>query len=215
MKNKSTQVQLRTMDENTEILTDKQKKIYESAIQLISEKGYNGVSTHEIATLAGVSEGTIFKQYKTKKNLFLNIIKPLITHVMLPLNVNRIKEITSKEYTSFKEFAEALITERMDFAYNNSKILKIIFQEFLLHEEIRLQLKKEFLNNIWPNINSMIVKFQKKGELKNIPSKSIARSMISIFFSYIFVRIVLFPEEEWNDKKEIQYSLDILMKGIE
>ena len=50
-------------------LTKKQQSILIAAVQLISEKGYESVSTAEIAKKAGVAEGTIFRLYKTKKDL--------------------------------------------------------------------------------------------------------------------------------------------------
>lgn len=40
-----------------------------AAIHLISEKGYNGASTMEIATAAGLSEKTLFRRFSSKQNL--------------------------------------------------------------------------------------------------------------------------------------------------
>ncbi|QJD86093.1 TetR/AcrR family transcriptional regulator [Cohnella herbarum] len=40
-----------------------------AAIDLISEKGYNGATTVEIAALAGLSEKTLFRRFNSKQNL--------------------------------------------------------------------------------------------------------------------------------------------------
>lgn len=40
-----------------------------AAINLISEKGYNGVTTQEIASVAGLSEKTLFRHFGTKQKL--------------------------------------------------------------------------------------------------------------------------------------------------
>ncbi|MBB6671570.1 TetR/AcrR family transcriptional regulator [Cohnella nanjingensis] len=40
-----------------------------AAINLISERGYNGVTTQEIATAAGLSEKTLFRHFGTKQKL--------------------------------------------------------------------------------------------------------------------------------------------------
>ncbi|WP_257348773.1 TetR/AcrR family transcriptional regulator [Pseudalkalibacillus decolorationis] len=40
-----------------------------AAIDLIAEKGYNGVSTREIAAAAGLSEKTLFRNFGSKQNL--------------------------------------------------------------------------------------------------------------------------------------------------
>ena len=58
--------------------TKKQEAIVEAAIKLFAEKGYANTSTAEIAKLAEVSEGTIFKHYRTKDTLLLSVMLPFI-----------------------------------------------------------------------------------------------------------------------------------------
>lgn len=48
---------------------DNKDKLLLAAIDLMSEKGYNGVSTKEIALAAGVSEMTLFRNFGSKANL--------------------------------------------------------------------------------------------------------------------------------------------------
>lgn len=45
------------------------EKLLLAAIDLISEKGYNGVTTQEIATAAGLSEKTLFRHFGSKQYL--------------------------------------------------------------------------------------------------------------------------------------------------
>lgn len=44
-------------------------KLLLAALHLIAEKGYNGVTTLEIATAAGLSEKTLFRHFGTKQKL--------------------------------------------------------------------------------------------------------------------------------------------------
>lgn len=44
-------------------------KLLQAAIDLISRKGYNGVTTQEIASAAGLSEKTLFRKFGSKRNL--------------------------------------------------------------------------------------------------------------------------------------------------
>ncbi|PLT48099.1 helix-turn-helix domain-containing protein [Paenibacillus sp. FSL W8-1187] len=44
-------------------------KLLRAAIDLIAEKGYNGVTTQEIAAAAGLSEKTLFRHFGSKQNL--------------------------------------------------------------------------------------------------------------------------------------------------
>lgn len=46
------------------------ERIIQAAFELISDKGFAGTSTREIAKLAGVAEVTIFRHFTSKENLF-------------------------------------------------------------------------------------------------------------------------------------------------
>lgn len=45
-------------------------RILEAAVQLFSRQGFSGTGTREIAQLADVNETTLFRYYRTKKDLF-------------------------------------------------------------------------------------------------------------------------------------------------
>lgn len=47
-----------------------EQKILEASLSLFSQKGYDAVTTKEIAHLAGVSEMTLFRHFVCKRNLF-------------------------------------------------------------------------------------------------------------------------------------------------
>ncbi|WP_256704246.1 TetR/AcrR family transcriptional regulator [Paenibacillus sp. FSL R5-0766] len=55
------------MSNNTKLSS--KEKLMTAAIDLISRKGYSSVTTQEIATTAGLSEKTLFRQFGTKQNL--------------------------------------------------------------------------------------------------------------------------------------------------
>jgi len=48
---------------------DTSEKLMNAAIDLMAEKGYNGVTTQEIAEKAGYSEKTLFRHFQSKQNL--------------------------------------------------------------------------------------------------------------------------------------------------
>jgi AcrR family transcriptional regulator len=50
-------------------MTEKQEKILEAALLLFAENGYNATSTSKVALNAGVSEGLIFRHFKSKEGL--------------------------------------------------------------------------------------------------------------------------------------------------
>ncbi|WKN29360.1 TetR/AcrR family transcriptional regulator [Apilactobacillus kunkeei] len=53
--------------ENSEMPNGK-RKVLKSAIKLFSQNGYQSTSTSSIAKDCGLSEATVFKHFKNKKN---------------------------------------------------------------------------------------------------------------------------------------------------
>ncbi|WP_299291744.1 TetR/AcrR family transcriptional regulator [uncultured Mucilaginibacter sp.] len=56
-------------------MTDKQERILSCGLQLFAKNGYNATSTSQIAKAAEVSEGLIFRHFKSKEGLLHAILK--------------------------------------------------------------------------------------------------------------------------------------------
>ncbi|HDR5124643.1 TPA: helix-turn-helix transcriptional regulator, partial [Bacillus anthracis] len=88
---------------NTDKRNERQMRILEAAVDMFGEKGYASTSTSEIAKRAGVAEGTIFRYYKTKKDLLLAVVMPTLMKFAAPFFVQAFaKEIFKSEYESYE-----------------------------------------------------------------------------------------------------------------
>ena len=56
-------------------------KIIMAARQKFSEKGYTGASLRKIAERAGVTVGAIQTRYRSKDDLFVSLLAPLLTDI--------------------------------------------------------------------------------------------------------------------------------------
>ena len=56
---------------------DKRTAILEAAARLFAEKGFNETSAAEVATAAGVAQGTVFYHFKTKDGILLAVYQAL------------------------------------------------------------------------------------------------------------------------------------------
>lgn len=200
------------MEDNN--LTDKQKRVLEAAVEVFSEKGYSAASTSEIAKKAGVAEGTIFRHYRTKKGLLFSIITPAVVKLGAPLLLKEFEKVLEMPYGSFGDFLRAVIKNRIEFAKKNPAVLKILANEVSYHSEIQDMLKEIFVTRVFPKIESVIEYFQKKGEIKKLPVNTITRLIISTAVGYVVKRVLIAPDEQWDDEKEIEIMVDFLINGL-
>jgi len=57
---------------------DVKKNIYQAAVSCFKEKGYEKASMREIAKLAGISAGNLYRYFPNKESLFEYIVEPVV-----------------------------------------------------------------------------------------------------------------------------------------
>lgn len=196
-------------------MSEKQRKILEAAIDTFSEKGYAGSSTSEIAKKAGVAEGTIFRHYKTKKDLLLSIVTPTIARFAAPFFIKTFtKEVFENEYEHYEDFLRVIAKNRLEFVRKHFPILKIFIQEIAFHDELREPFQQLFTEHVYQKFKKIIEHFQEKGEIIDLPPETIMRMSASSIIGYILPRFLLFPGKEWDDDKEIDQLVEFILYGL-
>lgn len=197
-----------------EDLTDKQKQIIIAAIESFSKKGFAATSTSEIAKNAGVAEGTIFRHYKTKKDLLLSIVTPVMSKLIAPFIVKDLYKVIDQRYENYEDFIRAMILNRRDFLKKNFPILKIMLQEIPFQPELREQFKEHVAKKVYIRFDELVKHYQEKGQVIEMPTHSVIRFTASTVIGYLIARYVFFPEVDWNEEEEIERTIQFIMHGL-
>jgi AcrR family transcriptional regulator len=197
-----------------ENLTEKQKKIIVAAIESFSEKGYAATSTSEIAKKAGVAEGTIFRHYKTKKELLVSIVAPLMTKLIGPIIVNDFHKVLDHPYENAEAFLRATIENRRAIIQKLLPVIKIMIQEIPFQPELKEQFIERIAKKTFDRILIVIKDYQDKGQLIEMPPASMARFAVTSIFGYLFSRYIFFPDSEWDDELETERTVQFILHGI-
>ncbi|MGG6312771.1 TetR/AcrR family transcriptional regulator [Paenibacillus macerans] len=205
---------IRLSEEDTEKKTEKQLKILEAATDIFSEKGFAATSTSEIAQKAGVAEGTIFKHYKTKKDLLLSIAGPIVIKLVAPFLLRDFAKMIDMPYERADDFFRALAKDRLKFVRENMRIIKILIHEVPFQPELLEQVKNLASEIVFQRIQKVIVHFQEKGQLVDAPSWRIARVGASVMIGMILVHVLILPDFPFDEDEEIERTVDLLMNGI-
>lgn len=195
-------------------MPDAQRRIVQAAMHAFAERGYNGTTTQEIARTAGVAEGTVFRYYRTKKDLLLDTVGPLFMRVMSPIIRRNIETIFSTEYPSFAAFLRALVTDRLAFARSHRTLVRVMAQEIPFHPELRAQFESTVFDATFSLGLAAIERFQARGEIMSLPPATVARICGSVFGGYILSRVFLDPDRAWDDAAEIDTMIDVLTRGL-
>ena len=197
-----------------EELTDKQKKIIISAIESFAEKGFSATSTSEIAKKAGVAEGTIFRHYKTKKDLLLAIVAPVMAKFVAPFIIKDLQKVLHQDYEHFEDFLTAMLLNRRDFLVKNLSTVKILVQEIPFHPELKELFKEHIALKVYAQFIKLVEYYQAKGQIMDIPAYSVFRMTFSTIFGYLIARYMILPEADWDDEAEIERTIQFIMHGL-
>jgi AcrR family transcriptional regulator len=191
----------------SEDLIDKRRhQILEAAIKVFSEKGFEGSTTKEIAKKARVSEGTIFRYFKTKKDILLNLINILTEKSLFKF----IEEV--EEGLDTREALKNLLKLHYRLIIQNFELLKTIFYEIQFHKELR----EAFYKNVVSRVLSILEKNIAEQKIRtDVDPQLAAQTLLGIFIGIIMVRTMVEEHEGRQDEdKIISNILDILFNGI-
>ena len=102
-----------------------EEKIINAALKLFSKNGYQSTTTMAIAAEAGLSEKTLFRKFKTKRNLY---DKMAIYHIkMLKDDFNdRFKDYN---FETPQDFLKSLVMDLTGFCYDNYEIIHLVLED--------------------------------------------------------------------------------------
>lgn len=204
------------LDSAGEKMTEKQMRILQSAIEVFAEKGYAASSTNEIAQRAGVAEGTIFRHYKTKKDLLLSIVAPATTKLLAPFVLRGFNKILDTQYESYDQFLRSFIDNRIEFLKKHKKILKILVQEIPFHPELQESFQREVLSKVLERLSKLVAHFQAQGIMIELPTSTVVRLTGSAIIGYVLVRSFYGerPGADWDDEREREETIAFIMRGL-
>jgi AcrR family transcriptional regulator len=200
-----------------EEMTKRQWQILEAAIKVFAEKGYEASRTSEIAKEAEVAEGTIFRYYKTKKDLLKGLLVPMLIKVFRPLMFRSIERIIeNKENHSIRDIFKSIYLDRLALVKKNKPLIKTVMIEAQYHPELLKPIQEQIAPKLIPIIDQFIEQKIKDGTLKDIEPRLITRTTISLLIGYVILTNTLptvFTVD--NDEEEIEKIIDILLTGIQ
>ncbi|MDM5438872.1 TetR/AcrR family transcriptional regulator [Bacillus hominis] len=200
---------------NTDKRNERQMRILEAAVDMFGEKGYASTSTSEIAKRAGVAEGTIFRYYKTKKDLLFAVVMPTLTKFAAPFFVQAFaKEIFKTEYESYEVLLRVIIQNRFEFAEKHFPMIKILIQEVPFQPELKSEIQQLIETELLVHFKKLIAKFQEEGEIIELPPSSVLRLTLSAVLGLLLTRFLLLPEEKWDDEVEIENTIQFILYGL-
>lgn len=193
--------------------SETQEKILNAAIKLFAKNGYHGTATIEIAREAGISEASIFKYYKTKKDLLKSVLRKIVGEIIPGLALTTLSAVNDVlREGDIKENVKTLILGLLGKISGNIDVFKVLINEIQYHDDI----KKEYLGGFIPYVLGTLENFFRlgmdKGYFKELSPHVAARSIMGMVAIMVLEANVLGKPIDFE--KELDAILEIYTNGV-
>jgi AcrR family transcriptional regulator len=132
------------------------EKIYQAVLQVVSERGYAGATTRQMADAAEVSEVTLFRRYENKEQL----VKQAILFILTKTDYGSAAKYTGDAHADLLSVVQVY----QDTAVKHGLFFFALFAEFSRHPKLVESMDEPM--SVFQNIGELIARYQKEGVLK-------------------------------------------------
>lgn len=180
--------------------------IFNSAIKVFSESGYDGATMDEIAANAGVAKGTLYYHFNSKEEIFKYIITEGMTLIK-----EKMEEEASKAEDSLTKI-KIICKVQLNLVYESRDFFKVIMSQ-LWGKEIRQIQLRDYIESYIVTIQKYLENAIAEGAIKNGEASFMAYTFFGTLCSAAVYELIN------KDKKEVAEVVDNLtnyiLKGIE
>ena len=186
------------------------EKLLEATYQLISEKGYLGATTREIAARAGVSELTLFRKFGKKELLFEEMLK---TYTFLPRLRHLIEDVGEMPLADGLNTIGVRLLETLR---ERRPLAQILLSEMSHYPEKVRSIYQQMVENIGRTLESYLEARQARGEVIPIDMDFTAKSFLRALVMTFMYESIIMKQEMSDDRIEFTVSslVDIFLNGI-
>lgn len=172
-------------DKAAKRLTKEQREaqILDAATKVFASKGFRAATTREIATVAGVSEGTIYNYFDSKYDLLIAMSQRLALE-----SLQQLDQLPPQE--DVRAYVTALVKDRFDLLTKNMDLIRALMPEVLVDDELRQAYAEQVLSPALSYLGQLIEGRTRAGVFRQVKSDIVGRAMIGavMSFGYLWLR---------------------------
>ena len=181
-----------------QLIKARRAQILDAAASVFAEKGFHRTTTKDIATMAGIAEGTIYNYFDSKEDLLVGIMAQLAELEILP------EELVEGLQGDVRDFFVAIFRHRMDRIQRGQEMLQAILPEVVSNPSLREHYYRDFVLRIATLIEQYVQARIEMGHIRPVNAALAARAVQATFVGLLVFRI-LGDERllgDWDDMPE-------------
>lgn len=186
--------------------TQTKDKIFDTALDLFSKKGYDSVSVRTIASEVGIKESSIYNHYSSKKDILMSILNYFEEYFKgNPLDDENIRKLLEENPEEFYHQGSEMFKQQI-FEEKILKIMNLIFVQMYQIDEVKEFFLREILGgstDFWSDVFEILIQKNVIGSDCN-PNK-----LAEMYFGFSMFKLwEIFLKYDDFPKAEIEIMFD-------
>lgn len=186
--------------------TQTKDKIFDTALDLFSKKGYDSVSVRTIASEVGIKESSIYNHYSSKKDILMSILNYFEEYFKgNQLDDENIRKLLEENPEEFYHQGSEMFKQQI-FEEKILKIMKLIFVQMYQIDEVKEFFLREILGgstDFWSDVFEILIQKNVIGSDCN-PNK-----LAEMYFGFSMFKLwEIFLKYDDFPKAEIEIMFD-------
>ena len=186
--------------------TQTKDKIFDTALDLFSKKGYDSVSVRTIASEVGIKESSIYNHYSSKKDILMSILNYFEEYFKgNPLDDENIRKLLEENPEEFYHQGSEMFKQQI-FEEKILKIMKLIFVQMYQIDEVKEFFLREMIGgstDFWSDVFEILIQKNVIGSDCN-PNK-----LAEMYFGFSMFKLwEIFLKYDDFPKAEIEIMFD-------
>ena len=182
-----------------QLIEARRNQILDAAAQVFAEKGFHRATTREIASTAGISEGTIYNYFDNKEGLLIGIM------VRLAQLESMNEELVEALQGDVREFFVTMFSQRSNRIQQVQEMLKAVLPEVMVNPELREPFYQQFVLRIGTLLEQYIRTRIDLEHVRPVDAALVARAVQGMFVGMLILRILGDEplQAGWDDVPEV------------
>lgn len=181
------------------------RRIFNTAIKVFSEKGYDNASVEEITAIAGVAKGSLYYHFSKKEDIFDLLLKEGFD--LLQNNI----EIKTKNATTALEKIKAVILIQIKVIVKYEDLINVILSQFWGSDQRNMKCKNAVFEYI-KMIEDIIQEGVDNGEFYDGNVEAIASGIFGVTCSSLIYRLK--KNKEVDVQRVYEGFIDTVVRGL-
>lgn len=149
-------------------------RVLKTAQGLFANRGYDATTTKDLATQAGIAEGTLFRHFENKKAILIEVA----TQGWIEILTDLLTELS--EMGSYKAVSQVM-KRRMFRLHENGELLRVCFFEAQFHPELRERIQSEVISKMTDVTEAFFETAMEKGIYRRMNPRVVAQVFLGMF----------------------------------